>query len=202
MAVEVILFDLGKVIIDFDGNEMVRQLSACCSKSVDEFERVLCDSKLAHRYETGAITTEQFYHHLIEFGGLQMTMPAFLKAWSSVFKAELMISEDLLKTLRRRYPLILVSNTNEAHVEFIAKNYPVFDYFEHKVFSFEVHVMKPDRGIYECAIALSRTRPEALFFVDDREENVQGARELGIPAHQFKTEAGLIAALRDSGIDL
>ena len=115
---------------------------------------------------------------------------------------ELMISEDLLKTLQQRYPLILVSNTNEAHVEFIAKNYPVFDYFKHKVFSFEVHAMKPDRGIYEYAIALSRTRPEALFFVDDREENVQAARELGILAHQFRSEAGLIAALRDAGIDL
>ena len=44
-------------------------------------------------------------------------------------------------------------------------------------------------------------RPEALFFIDDREENVLAARALGIHAHQFKSEAGLILALREAGID-
>src|ERR1700683_1393727 len=121
MTIEAILFDLGKVIVDFNPDPMLREMSACSSKSADEFKRVLTDADLGHRYETGAITTEQFHEHLCRFGGLQMALPAFRDAWSSVFAPTLLISEKLLKMLQRKYPLILVSNTNEAHVTFIAE---------------------------------------------------------------------------------
>jgi FMN phosphatase YigB (HAD superfamily) len=62
--------------------------------------------------------------------------------------------------------------------------------------------MKPDRKIYERAIHVSGYRPEALFFTDDREENVRAARQLGIHAHQFRTESALIDALQVAGVEL
>ena len=201
MKIEALLFDLGKVIIDFSMDSMLQELCASCSQPATEFERVLQDPDLVRRYESGQITTRQFYEHLCDLGGLQLNFARFSQLWSSVF-ADLLISEELLRELRRRYPLILVSNTNESHAKHLSDRYPVLDYFDEKIFSFQVGAMKPDPRIYEFAIAASGRRAEALFFTDDREENVQGARKLGIHAHQFRSEDRLVAALQDAGVEV
>ena len=177
MKIEAILFDLGKVIIDFQMDAMFQEMCALCSKPAHEFEMVFRHTDLARRYETGLITTREFYEELCEGGGLQMKFDHFCRAWCSIFLKELLISEDLLRELRRRYRLILISNTNEDHARYVVQNYPVLRYFDAKIFSFEVGAMKPDRRIYERAIAVSGSRPETLFFTDNREENVIDARE-------------------------
>ncbi len=202
MKIEAILFDLGKVIVDFDFQTMFRQLCGFCSKPAEEFEQVFVDPEWALRYEQGLITTREFYEHLCECGGLEMELSEFCRIWSSIFAKELLVSEALLHELKQRYPLILVSNTNEAHANYIRQNYSILDYFDEKIFSFEVGCMKPDRRIYECAIEASGKPAQALFFTDDRPENIDGARQLGIRAHQFRSETDLITALRDAGVDM
>ena len=200
MPIEAILFDLGKVLLDFDLDPVLGKFISSC-REPEQFRRVFFDSELAYRYECGGITTAEFHDHLCRFGGLQMDVSAFRSAWTSMFHPNLLLPEDLLTGLRRRYPLILVSNTNEAHAAYIADRYPLFGYFEHKVFSFEVGAMKPDARIYRRAIELSGKAAQSLFFVDDREENVLGARALGIHAHQFSSEASLIEALHAAGVE-
>jgi putative hydrolase of the HAD superfamily len=181
MKIEALLFDLGKVLVDFDLRPMLGVFCENSSKPAAEFETVFRNVDLLRSYETGKISTAQFHEHLRDNGGLQLDFPAFRKIWSDVFHPEVLISEDLLKELKRRYPMILVSNTNEAHIGFIAERYAVLDYFDHKVYSFEVGAMKPDPEIFHRA---------------------QAARALGMQAHQFQSEAGLISALNDAGIQL
>jgi putative hydrolase of the HAD superfamily len=130
-----------------------------------------------------------------------MELDEFHETWSAVFLPDLIVPERLLANLKQRYPLILVSNTNESHVDYIARTYPVFDYFDHKIFSHEVGSLKPDREIYEAAIDAAGRPPEELFFTDDREENIHAARELGIHAHQFTSVGRLLDAFRRHGID-
>src|SRR5438552_1297883 len=100
MPIEAILFDLGKVLVDFDLDPMLGKLTACCSKP-DEFRRVFLDTQLAYRYESGAITTQEFYDHLCRFGGLRMNADAFRSTWSSMFHPGLLVSEHLLASLQR-----------------------------------------------------------------------------------------------------
>ena len=119
-----------------------------------------------------------------------MELAEFHDSWSAVFLPDLLVSEELLADLGKRYPMILVSNTNESHAAYIARNYNVLDYFDAKIFSHVVGSLKPDRKIYEAAIAAAGHPPEALLFIDDREENIRGAEEIGIRAHQFTTSPG------------
>ena len=202
MKIEALLFDLGKVLIDFNFESGVQALHASCSISRNRFEEVLWDETWICRYERGEISTGEFHSYLRESAALTMDLPDFCRVWSSVFLPGLLVSENLLASLKKRYPLILVSNTNEAHFEFIRSKYGVTEYFNHHVLSYEVGSMKPDRKIYERAIHVSGYRPEALFFTDDREENVRAARQLGIHAHQFRTESALIDALQVAGVEL
>jgi glucose-1-phosphatase len=202
VKIEAILFDLGKVVVDFNFERGMERLTGNCGLPPEEFRRVVFDKAWIRPYERGEISTEAYHRYLCEAGQLRMELTEFNESWSSVFLPGLLIPEALLADLSRRYPLILVSNTNESHVDYIARNYNVFPYFEMKIFSHVVGSLKPDRKIYEAAIAASGKPPEALFFTDDREENIRGAEGFGIRAHQFTTVPRLVEALRSHGVDV
>jgi putative hydrolase of the HAD superfamily len=200
VKIRAILFDLGKVLVDFNFETGVQALHAACSISRNQLEEVLWDENCIRRYERGEISTAEFHDYLCETADLTLDLEDFSRTWSSVFLPDLIVSEQLLLALKRNYPLILVSNTNELHIDFVRENYRVLDYFDHHVLSYEVGSLKPDRRIFEHAIALSGHPADALFFTDDREENISAASELGIHAHQFQTESQLVEALRTAGV--
>ena len=200
--IEALLFDLGKVLVDFDFEHGMRRFAARTSLSREEFELVIWDKHWIRRYERGEISTEEYHRHLCERGKLTMAIDEFEEAWSAVFLPGLLVPEQLLKNLKQKYPLILVSNTNDSHVSFITKQYTVFEYFDHRILSHEVGSLKPDSKIYEAAIRVSGKKPEALFFTDDREENIEAALQLGIRAHLFRSVPGLLQAMREHGIDV
>jgi glucose-1-phosphatase len=200
VKIQALLFDLGKVLINFDFEIGVQGLHACCPVSREQLENLLWDKRWIRRYERGEISTAEYHRYLCENAKLDMDLPNFCRTWSSVFSPDLLVSEELLARLKRNYPLILVSNTNEAHAEFLLANYRILDYFDHHIFSFKVGSLKPDKKIFERAIAASGVPAEALFFTDDREENIYAARQLGIQAHQFVSEPRLIEALREAGV--
>ena len=202
MPIEALLFDLGKVLVDFEFERGLRQFAARTSLSRAEFDRVILDQTWIREYESGEISTDEYHRYLQEDGKLEMSVDEFHEAWSAVFIPGLIVPESLLRNLKERYPLILVSNTNDSHARFIAKNYRIFDYFDRKIFSHEVRSMKPDRKIYEAAIAAAGKPPEALFFTDDREENVEGAAKLGIHVHQFHSVLKLVKALQNNGVSI
>src|SRR5262249_2019705 len=143
----------------------------------DRFVEVLLDDDWNRRYECGDISTVEYHQHLCDHGDLRMDLEEFLESWSAILLPDLIVPEALLAHLKDRYPLIVVSNTNESHADFVAKNYSVLDYFDATIFSHEVGAMKPDPRIYEAAIAAAGEPAEALLFIDDREENVDGARQ-------------------------
>ena len=202
MKIEAILFDLGKVLVDFNFETGVQALHAACSISRARLEEVLWDENWIRRYERGDISTREFHAYLRETADLKLDLAGFCQTWSSVFLPDLILSEDLLLALKSKYPLILVSNTNEAHIDFVRANYRVLDYFDHRILSYEVGSLKPDREIFEHAIAISGQPAEALFFTDDREENISAAKRLGMHAHQFKTESQLVDALQQAGVEI
>lgn len=202
MPIECVLFDLGKVLIDFDLERALESFAPRSRYKREDLKRILLEDDGKYRFERGEMATGDFHRHLCDVGRLDMQIEEFCRAWSAIFLPGLIVSEDLLARLKRRYPLILVSNTNEAHVDFIQERYNVLNYFDHKVFSHVVRAMKPDPKIFQAAIAAAGFPPESLFFTDDIAENVEGARRLGIQARQFVSEARLIEDLRDHGVEL
>jgi FMN phosphatase YigB (HAD superfamily) len=202
VKIEAILFDLGKVIVDFNFETGLQALHSACSISRNRLEEVLWDENWIRRYERGDISTREFHAYLRETADLKLDFAGFCQTWTSVFLPNLILSEDLLVALKSKYPLILVSNTNEAHIDYVRSQYRVLDYFDHRILSYEVGSLKPDPEIFEHAIAVSGQPPEALFFTDDREENILAAKRLGMNAHLFKTESQLVDALQQAGVEI
>jgi putative hydrolase of the HAD superfamily len=81
----------------------------------------------------------------------------------------------------------LLSNMHPAMISHLRENFDWLDLFDFKTFSAEVRLIKPDAAIYEHTLRGLGVKPEETLFVDDREINVQAARELGIRAVRFQS---------------
>ena len=79
------------------------------------------------------------------------------------------------------------------------------DEFDHHSFSYELDAAKPDAAIYRHAVAGLGVRPEQALFIDDRAENIEGARTAGLEALHFESPAQLkkqLAELSDAAGNL
>ena len=201
MKIEAILFDLGRVIVDFDMAECESALASRSGLEREAFLAVLWNSDWIRRYERGELSTGEFHQFLTTTGVLKMDYVEFRRVWSEVFDPVPILPTAFLSGLARRYTMALVSNTNEAHADHIRRNYDVFDCFTHHILSYEVGALKPDPKIFEAAIEATGHSREAVLFIDDREENVLAGRALGMQVHQFSSSSGLLRAFEALGIE-
>ena len=201
MKIEAILFDLGRVIVDFDMAECESTLASRSGLGREAFLAVLWDSGWIRRYERGELSTGEFHQFLTTTGVLKMDYAEFRRVWSEVFDPVPILPTAFLSGLARRYTMALVSNTNEVHADHIRRNYDVFDCFTHHILSYEVGALKPDPKIFEAAIEATGHSREAVLFIDDREENILAGRALGMQVHQFSSCSGLLRVFEALGIE-
>ena len=93
-----------------------------------------------------------------------------------------------------------MSNTNEAHYEFLLKEYEILDVFDERVVSHQIRRQKPRSEIYTEALRLAGSLPKETFYTDDRLDLVEAARVRGIIAYQFVGHEELRSQLAKFGI--
>jgi FMN phosphatase YigB (HAD superfamily) len=199
--IRAILLDLGKVIVPFDFTIGYRALQQHSDLTVEELRERIRETGLVPRFESGLIEPRNFVRELCAALSVPLNYAEFCDIWSSIFSRETLISDAFLTQLHRRYPLILVSNTNAIHFEMIRREYPVLRHFDRCIVSYEVGAMKPSPSIYRAAIEAAGCLPEECFFTDDIPDYVEGARRMGIDAVQFHNAAQLENELRGRGIE-
>jgi putative hydrolase of the HAD superfamily len=198
--IRALLFDLGDVLVKLDHDRVYRAAAAHCGKAPEEVRRLLAESGVSFPYERGEIDCAELHRRCESLLGLGLDFQAFADLWSDMFSGDELLSPDLLQALGRRYNLAIVSNTNTLHYERIRREYPVVDLFPLAILSYEVGSMKPSPEIFRAALEAVGSRPEECFFIDDRAENVEGARKLGIQANLFRGQAALEEAMREAGV--
>jgi FMN phosphatase YigB (HAD superfamily) len=198
--VKTVIFDLGKVIIPFDFSRGYRAMQGLCGLEAAEIPKRIGSTDLVIRFETGLIEPEAFVSELSALLGLRVTYARFCEIWSSIFLPETLIPEAMLEGLRRRYRLLLLSNTNAIHFQMVRERYPLLRHFHHYVLSHEVKAMKPEPAIYREAIARAGCDPAECFYTDDILSYVEGARKHGIDAVQFTGLQPLEMEMKGRGI--
>ena len=96
--------------------------------------------------------------------------------------------------------MTIASNTNPLHLDHIEQRFPIVKQFARRALSYQLGVVKPHRAFFERALEVAGRSASECFFVDDREENVRGARAAGIDAEVFKGEQALFRELSRRGI--
>ena len=196
------LFDIGNVLVRFDFARAIRAISPLCelgdeARTLGKFETV----KL--QYEDGRLSRIDFLREVFANLGYRGTETEFIAAWQGIFwKNEPMLS--LVRRLHGRYPLFLLSNTNDMHVEGLFRDFDVFHLFSGATYSHAVQASKPHRAIYEIACRQHGLDPRTTFFIDDLAANIATARDLDFQTHHYHHERHdeLSAALRFAGVEI
>jgi FMN phosphatase YigB (HAD superfamily) len=195
-----IVFDLGKVLVDFDYSIAGRRLAGQSRMSPAEIQKYLDHSPLLVRYETGEINRREFFDEVCAHTGYGGTIQEFGAFFGGIFTPiEPMIA--LHAELRQRgYPTYILSNTNDLAVEDVRSKFPFFNDFDGYVFSYEVRSMKPDAVIYEALEKITGKRGPELLYIDDRHENIVAGAKRGWQTILHETPEQTRAAIGELGL--
>lgn len=171
-----VIFDLGKVLLDFDYGKVATRMLQYCKISQDQIIEAINQSPLLHRYETGLMTTIEFFDEIKRSSQFCGAFSDFSRIFSDIF-APIPEMIELHSRLRQAgIPTYVFSNTNEMAVEHIRQTYPFFATFSGYIYSYEHRSMKPDEAIYKVVEKQTNRTGGELLYIDDRLENVeQGA---------------------------
>ena len=183
-AIQGFIFDLGNVLVRLDASSIPRALVLWKEDSfiINEIKEIY------DQWESGKINTEFFVQAIQPLLPSPMGRMEFEKQWGEVLAGPMLGMESLLKRLRKKVRLALLSNVNPLHWKIVLKDYQNFlTYFEALFPSFQTGHLKPNSESYLQIAQFFRLELNQLAFVDDRLENVRAAQKMGILAHHFES---------------
>ncbi len=200
--IKVVLFDLGRVLVDFDHLRAASRIAQFCAKSPQEIYDLFFDSVATIDFEAGRISPENFYLQVKAMLDLNLSYASFEPIWNDIFflSAKNRAVFGLVNSLRPHYQTAMLSNINLLHYEYLKKNFPVFEAFDRVFLSFQLGLIKPDKQIYNLVSRQLAVAPEEVFYTDDRPELVESAKSLGFAGSVFTDYNQLICDLNLKGV--
>jgi FMN phosphatase YigB (HAD superfamily) len=195
-----VVFDLGKVLLDFDYRIAARRLAATGHLTPEAVKHLIDHSPLLFRFETGLMTAGDFYSAVREATGYDGTIEEFARCFGEIFEeipAMIRLNEDLRACGR---PTYIFSNTNEIAVTHIRRDFPFFANFSDFIFSYEERSMKPDAKIYESVEARTGRKGQDIVYIDDRAENIAAGAARGWRVILQETPETTISKIRGMGL--
>ena len=175
----IVVFDLGKVLVDFDYSIAGRRIAARANISAGAVQKFLDHSPLLYRLETGLMSRQEFFEVVRERTGFKGGSEEFCEFFADIF-TEMSAMTALQARLRDKgFPTYIFSNTNDLAIEHIRRAFPFFDNFDGYILSYEVGAMKPAAKIYEELEKLSGKSGAEVLYLDDRQENIDAGAARG-----------------------
>lgn len=178
-----VVFDIGKVLLDFDFLRAGQALSLLSDMAPEQIRELIDHSALLFRFETGLMSTQQFYDEVRRLAGYRGSIEQFGPAFAAIFTEMTEMTALLAEFRRRLIPAYIFSNTNELAVRYMLQQYPFLSGFNGYILSYEVGAMKPNPAIYDALEKMSGLSGPELFYLDDRPENVAAAVARGWLGH-------------------
>jgi putative hydrolase of the HAD superfamily len=188
-----LLLDLGGVLIDVDYQ---RTAKAFNELGFDGFEGIYTKAKqdnLFDGFETGELSPTEFRERIQALHGKGITAEQVDHCWNAMLGHIPQERIVLLGELRKRYKLLLLSNTNAIHVpafeRIIAEHNGVADFrslFDGAYYSCEIGMRKPDAAAFHHVLARHGAEPSRTLFIDDSIQHVEGARTARLLAEHLE----------------
>lgn len=181
--ISVIVFDLGRVIVDLDFDAFPRLLGferSYASPSVR-----LSVERLAIQYETGKITTGQFFDSLDEILHHKFRREELLDAWNAIIGKENSAIATIIHEVQLHYKTAILSNTSPTHFQKALDTSPILRKISKRYLSYEIGAMKPDLAVYRYVIEDLNVDPSTILFIDDISENILAAQHCGLAGALF-----------------
>ena len=175
-----IVFDLGGVVFARDPRKFEPEFI--------EFFSYIMLPEMPHfweEYDRGVSTYEQVLSDLAEYNSCDRELAEKNLQRSILTQEEIPATKALIKDLKSaQYKLYVLSNMSLEFIEFLRKR-DVYKYFDGEVVSCEEHIIKPDAEIYRCLTSRYGLDVAETLFIDDRQQNVDAARNEGWQGFKF-----------------
>ena len=177
------LFDIGRVLLDFDFETSLHRLFTSDVSNPSERLSLLLERK--DEFEAGSINVADYTDWAIRTMGIPVTPAEFRHAWQQIFTPNEPMWECVRALAADGHRLILFSNTNAIHCPWIFDEFSEFSLFEGAVLSFEAGFIKPHPEIYQYAISAHSLVPSEVCYIDDLPQNIATGLELGFRSWQY-----------------
>jgi len=206
MDIKNIIFDFGGVILDIDPELTFNEFVNLGFKSPEALLKPEFMEDIAAKFERGILTPEVFRNKLREFLAIDATDQQIDDAWNALLFDIPGDRIEVIKQVKKHYTTLLLSNSNEIHYELFVRDlqlrfgYREFDDLFHKAyFSFDLHLSKPNPEIFEFVINQHELNPAETLFIDDREDNIEAAQQLGFRTYLLQ-KPERVRDLFDNGV--
>jgi FMN phosphatase YigB (HAD superfamily) len=199
--ISAIIFDIGNVLTPFSYTPLVERIARRTGRAPGDL--LAATEALRMAYETGAVDTAEFLAQFDAATDGCFTRDELARLWEEIFTENEPMSA-LARWFAGRLPVFLLSNTNELHLDYVRRKFPVFSVFRGGVFSHLAGVMKPDPRIYAAAERELGVRPAETLFIDDMPANIAAARAHGFIAelYDLRGHAAFLERLASFGLPL
>ncbi len=189
-----IIFDFGGVLINLDINLCIRNFEKLGVENPEQYIGSYGQAGFFLQWEKGEIDLMEFRNKVREISSGNPTDEEIDAAWCSFLLDVPEHRIKLLLELKKKYRLLLLSNSNPLHIEVNAKKefgkygLDICDVFDKCFISYEMGVTKPDPAIFNRLLSEAGVSAEECLFLDDGQKNIDVAKKLGI--NSLLTEQG------------
>ena len=186
-SIKNIIFDLGGVLLDIDYKKTTNAFIELGVTDFDSMFSQFQSDALFTRLETGTISEADFFDCLRKTIPHSVTDAQLETAWNALIMQFRIESLACLEQLASRFNIYLLSNTNSIHLRYFRQSFtletgrPNLDsYFRIAWYSHLVGLRKPEKEIYEFALADAGILASETLFIDDSINNIDAAAAIGI----------------------
>jgi putative hydrolase of the HAD superfamily len=197
MEIENIIFDFGGVILDIDPKLTVSEFQKLGYKDVEKLHSEAFYNEIILKFELGLLSPDEFRNRIRAFVDMDLTDAQINHAWNTLLSKLEKERIQILEAAGKNYTLYMLSNSNAIHYDFFVKDlkdhfgYQDFDaLFKKAYFSFRLHMHKPNTDIYHYVIGQEKFNPSKTLFIDDRTDNIEGARNAGLKTYHLDLTKG------------
>lgn len=200
--IRTVVSDLGRVVLWFDNNIFLRKLADLAGKPFEDVKAAIHDDlELIRGFDGGAVTPRRFHEWVMEIVGADIPYGLFYEIYNDIFSLNDVAIDVLARVKAAGYKTLLLSNTDPERFGFVRRRFPEVLFFDRYVLSYELKLLKPDPAIYLAAARMAGTSPQECVFIDDMEENVDGAVAVGFSGIHYTPATDLAAELKKLGLN-
>lgn len=191
----VVFFDLGMVIVDVEIQNGAKFWTENTGRPEEEFSAVFFESGIKDELDVGTIGLDDA---ITRAQALCNNVPrrTLIDSWNAILtKREYM--KSTVETIARVSRCAVISNTDPIHAAWIEENAGIHEHIEHWIYSFDTGSMKPEPHILEYAIDRMGVEPQHTLLLDDRLDNLETAKQLGMDTIWFDNRDNVMKSLRD-----
>lgn len=200
--IKAICFDLDGVYFINGKSNFIKSLGRY-GISEEEAKRVFLKSNEMNKlYKEGKMTDEEYWSWAIKEWNIDLSVREVIGLLIEGYE----VNEDVVKVVKKvrekGYKTLICTNNFPARIKGLDKRFNLLDDFDAHVFSYEIGATKPSTKIFQTLVDKSGVKAEEIVFADDNNDNLEGAKEVGIQAFFYEGFDHFINKLKSMGVDL